>query len=237
MKRWIITILLFLLLGAIVNVAVAWGCAAWSPITDGDFRSATECEVAWLEKRGESGGPDSSVGNDYGFGITEKAFLLYDSELQKAMDEFDYEEELEDGTIVWTTVEWKHRWGRLFEAGWPCRSLAGEHCDHSSGWRNVHTSEAVSPWGYEIIAGAAVASPRAEFIKRILPFRPVLPGFFANTISYATTLWTLVCGPFVVRRLNRRKHGRCPECGYDLRGELDAGCSECGWGREVAEVA
>jgi len=30
MKRWFIHIFLFLLLGAIVNVAVAWGCALWS---------------------------------------------------------------------------------------------------------------------------------------------------------------------------------------------------------------
>ena len=31
------TILLFLLLGAVVNVAVAWGCALWSSLTELEF--------------------------------------------------------------------------------------------------------------------------------------------------------------------------------------------------------
>ena len=31
MKRWIFKLVVFLLLGAIVNVAVAWGCAKWEP--------------------------------------------------------------------------------------------------------------------------------------------------------------------------------------------------------------
>ncbi len=30
--------------------------------------------------------------------------------------------------------------------------------------------------------------------------------------------------------------GICPTCGYDLRGELDAGCPECGWNREADAV-
>ena len=30
MKRWLVLILIFLLAGAVVNVAVAWGCALWS---------------------------------------------------------------------------------------------------------------------------------------------------------------------------------------------------------------
>ncbi len=33
MKRRLLIIAIFLLLGAVVNVAVAWGLAAWAPIT------------------------------------------------------------------------------------------------------------------------------------------------------------------------------------------------------------
>ncbi len=33
MKRHLLTIAMFLLLGAVVNVAVAWGCALWSSAT------------------------------------------------------------------------------------------------------------------------------------------------------------------------------------------------------------
>ena len=64
--------------------------------------------------------------------------------------------------------------------------------------------------------------------------RPIWPGFAINTVVYAIILWLLICGPFIVRRDYRVWRGRCPECGYDLRGDLAAGCPECGWNREEA---
>ena len=36
------------------------------------------------------------------------------------------------------------------------------------------------------------------------------------------------------RRYARRLGGRRLACGYDLRGDLERGCPECGWRREVA---
>ena len=39
-------------------------------------------------------------------------------------------------------------------------------------------------------------------------------------------------GPFTARRIVRRKRGHCIKCGYDLRGDLERGCPECGWRRE-----
>ena len=59
-----------------------------------------------------------------------------------------------------------------------------------------------------------------------------MPGFAINTIFYAEILWLLTLGPFTARRMIRRKRGRCIKCGYDLRGDFSAGCSECGWRRE-----
>jgi hypothetical protein len=35
-----------------------------------------------------------------------------------------------------------------------------------------------------------------------------------------------------VNRFSLRDPNRCPECGYDLQGALEKGCSECGWARE-----
>jgi len=44
----------------------------------------------------------------------------------------------------------------------------------------------------------------------------------------------LILGLSMVRVVKRRRLmnvGKCPMCKYDLRGELDRGCPECGWGR------
>ena len=40
-------------------------------------------------------------------------------------------------------------------------------------------------------------------------------------------------GPTLFISLRRRRRGRCPACGYDLRGDLSAGCTECGWNRDI----
>ena len=37
MTRHLLTILLFLLLGAVANVAVAWGCGAWMQLGGGEY--------------------------------------------------------------------------------------------------------------------------------------------------------------------------------------------------------
>jgi glycerol-3-phosphate acyltransferase PlsY len=41
--------------------------------------------------------------------------------------------------------------------------------------------------------------------------------------------------PLVHRRSmnsTRARRGQCIQCGYDLRGNMDQGCPECGWGRK-----
>ena len=61
---------------------------------------------------------------------------------------------------------------------------------------------------------------------RLLPLQPIWPGFAVNMTFYATFLWLLICGPFVLRRFIRVRRGLCPACAYPM-GESDV-CSECG---------
>ncbi len=82
---------------------------------------------------------------------------------------------------------------------------------------------------------AAVRSPElisSRRSMRVIPLRPIWPGFAINTISYAALLWLLFFGSLTARRIIRRKRGHCIKCGYDLRGDFSAGCPECGWQRE-----
>src|SRR5687767_12974572 len=53
MKRRVFTILIFLLLGAIINVAVAWACAAWAPFTVEANRPIEVQHVQMVEAGGE----------------------------------------------------------------------------------------------------------------------------------------------------------------------------------------
>ena len=61
---------------------------------------------------------------------------------------------------------------------------------------------------------------------RVLPFRPLWPGFAVNSLLYAAVLWLLICGPFALRRFIRVRRGLCPACAYP-HGESPV-CSECG---------
>ena len=73
-------------------------------------------------------------------------------------------------------------------------------------------------------------TPARRFLtdSRVLPLRPLWPGFAVNTLFYAAVLWLLIPGPFVLRRFIRARRGRCPKCAYPM-GE-SAVCSECGNG-------
>ncbi len=61
-----------------------------------------------------------------------------------------------------------------------------------------------------------------------LPLRLLWLGFAINTAFYAVLLLMLWLSPFFVRRVIRRKRGRCIKCGYDLRGAAHEACPECG---------
>ena len=66
---------------------------------------------------------------------------------------------------------------------------------------------------------------------RVLPLQPMWLGFLIDTLFYAALWFGVFFGFASAKRAIRRKRGRCPRCGYDLRRNLSAGCSECGWGR------
>lgn len=62
-----------------------------------------------------------------------------------------------------------------------------------------------------------------------LPLKPLFPGFYLDTVLYASLWWAaLFWRP--LRRRRRIARGQCPACAYSLAG-LPAGadkCPECG---------
>ena len=65
---------------------------------------------------------------------------------------------------------------------------------------------------------------------RTLPLRVIWPGFVMNTLFYAVVTWLLIVIPSRLRRWRRLRRGLCPKCAYDLRGRSteSATCPECG---------
>jgi hypothetical protein len=63
-------------------------------------------------------------------------------------------------------------------------------------------------------------------------FRPIWPGFAINTIFYAAMLWLLWFAPGKIKRFIRVHRGRCPACGFIIAPGTAAAsggpCSECG---------
>ena len=94
-------------------------------------------------------------------------------------------------------------------------------------------------WPLRCVRRRKVGAPQRDFLiidrstltqVRVtpIPVRPIATGLIGDTVVYGAAIFLVVTGPGAVRRRARRRRGRCPACGYDLRGRADAACPECG---------
>jgi hypothetical protein len=226
MKRCIFIILAFLILGAVVNIAVAWGSAmtidVWSDI--------------WRQRQGVS----SDQYPCWGLVVIRRATATY-----------VFRSAISDPQTH--GVGWDHRlsapwWSRARNTptNEPVDSFVG-YAEDARGWPFICVSSSMDAtlssrtwcWTYGNVSwGIPLGGGQGpDAMPRSLPCRPAWAGFAVKTLFYATILWLLPTGLLAFRRRLRRKRGRCPKCGYDLRGDLDAGCPECGWNRQPERAA
>jgi len=193
----------FLLLGAVVNVAVAWGCVFWTaPLFEWSSGSAGD-QLRWLVQ----------VPNDWPvestFGVNSQSAGL--SLIARSHTSFD-----QDALIHSLNI---------YDAGVPYRALRRiEWFRDGPGT----ASEIAAPWG---IWQAGMEAP--TFLRKWsnvsdprLPLLPIWPGFAINTIFYGAILWLLFAFPFALRRWRRVRRGLCAKCAYPV-GASDV-CTECG---------
>lgn len=210
-------ILALLLIGAIVNVLVAWACARWGThhpkFVPGTYERLESCPAVarvYLDDPEFLGrfvkGPEDST----------LQILVFDS---------------------WTCTRVVHarvegvvrdEWSRAYcsvKFGWPFRTLAYESQGEN--------------WQYERLDGlrggwpAPDAEPTlwwswlvAEKPDNVMPLLPLPVGFVANMVCYAA----VACVSFATARMllqrSRRLRGRCAGCGYP---QVPVGvCPECG---------
>ncbi len=111
MKRHLLIIAICLLLGAVVNVAVAWGCGLWSPVDNTVVTSESE-SLTWPRPVAESWPSPDVWERGSGFGVD----FDYLAAVHKIMD---------DNYYIYRIA--------IYDRGWPDRSLRAE-------WKGVLTS-------------------------------------------------------------------------------------------------
>ncbi len=228
---------LCLALGLATTVVVAWGLALWLPHRhlSRRFNAIRPAEddrfgMIWVREFLRPGMVRREWWYDPRSGMADSTRL---GDLQKEAK----------GTLKPNARE-SYRWGRLRRVvtdrdrpvagiedarGWPVLAL----------WCELAPPDASGRVGIHVEGGVAAdwsggTATLGEF--RALPMRPIWTGLAVDTAVWAGTWLVLLEGGWLARRLVRRGRGRCPECGYDLRGQLAAGCPECGWRRMASSA-
>jgi len=215
-RRTIFKVLCLLAAGATLNVAVAWTSAAFvgfADVTDGVHANQYSLNTVWAVS------------------IKSKATAQRVESHKFHMQGVPAGARQEASELIpqWLTVDGKLPEGTLrvdsdHEArGFPCLSL------WSTPMELVGTTDGlghlVPPTGSIRVPGSNYSGVIGQ-IPRVLPLLPIWPGFAINTMFYAGVLWVLFGGPFALRRMIRRRRGRCPHCGYPI-GQSPV-CTECG---------
>ncbi len=203
--RMLVLLLLLLGGGAIVNVAVAWHSVVRIPLQQRNLTNDVEAAKAFLNGRGVPF-PSGEVSH-----VTMASGHCFGLELRM---------------LAMSMTPTSNVLAYTFSAGWPCRSVCATTLGMGNDVVDVFKSSRTD--GIRL-TGLDFDN---ENLVRVLPLRPLLPGFAINTIFYAAILWLIFIVPFALRRQRRINRGLCPQCAYDLRGRSPQSntCPECGGG-------
>lgn len=214
-------ICVFVLLGAVVSYAVAWGSvwradqATWNSIEeqhwDGDFQTeAPTWQPALLVERGvlTSSDVDGFYEPAFAPGFRHDVFTLFNRSMTVGQEHLLFGDVNNDMTHL-----------IRLSAGFPMYCCEGWLLAADIGGNPVAQLRGVWMHG-------RLTSPEA-----FLPWLPRWPGFLLNSLFYAAILWLVWFTPGATRRAHRHRRGQCTACAYPLgEGEV---CSECGVTRAV----
>jgi hypothetical protein len=225
-------VLVFLLMGAAVNLGIAWALVPGFtqypsansvkfriPVTQGFSDHQPNC---WLIARIDRFGTTIQTANSWksssGFPTppSEAPLTVMDLPPWSRLNEAP-SERLD--SVTWRVVE--------DARGWPLRSFIAIYANIP---RRVGDSHLNVIEGVPMLKLKNPRSKGREYTA--MPLRPIWSGVLVNTLLYASVLWLLWGGPIRLRRARRAAKGHSLRCGYDLTGAEHAGCPECGWNRE-----
>ena len=209
--------MVFVVLGAMINLLIAWGCATWpTPPVFNALLTADYRRARWQAEERRPRLKDDRL-------WIERAYR------RGGLHLLAVQEEARPAKLI-----------HIHRAGWPLASMEGrEEHPLRPGTVPLRTPSYIAALPLPtdgtllvpLVGGGATTSPYV----RVLPLLPIWPGFAINTLLYAAAT-ILVAGLWwLVRRAFRNMRGRCLSCGYDLRRNLASGCPECGWKRPDAQ--
>ena len=167
--------------------------------------------AVWRHRRGADWPEEPEVASRHNYmGVTFRSMVWSEREWSGPM---------EDAASMITNVDSYSI--DVLESGWPMRCLAGER------WIELH-GFTTPP---QVTSGMLVA------FGAYWPNRVLWSGMIVNELFYVLLIVSTFFSWRYGRRWIRRRRGRCPQCSYDLRGNLGGGCSECGWKRADAHNA
>ncbi len=235
MRRRLPAIAIFLVAGAVVNVAVAWGCTVWLRVYPprGVVERSVSSELAptWIFLVRNRPGMRSTIARlrptQADLEPWEVAYSRLKPEVPDWLGTYDVE----------SLAEHRQNHVRLNEYGWPMRSLSCSALFHRP----------ASPGRLTRSVKAGLALDRIDsrgaqdwYAARALPLRIIWAGFLTNSVLYAILLWSVwrygtswprmpkraVAYLITARRLERISRGLCPKCAYPM--SESAVCTECG---------
>jgi len=227
--------LIFLLLGAILNVAVAWGNALLVDVYQGPRESALVVfdYPVWNVNRLTRWG-------------AVRVFSYRTIAVVDIARKFPHPREIipEWGDLDIPIAHFGGEDGEAYESsrtidgrGWPWISLWSEVCRETkkiiTGSMSISVSKPLGGIDSKLPPLPYPFSANKEHYLRVLPCRPIWPGFIFNTLFYATPLWLLFPGRYMLRRHRRIRRGRCGQCGYLVAPNIgipgaSPHCPECG---------
>jgi len=215
------------MIGVVLNVAIAWLLALTADV----YRSPPQGGMALFEEVHWTTQAHKGIGSL----VATSAWRHGENPGQTQADPADYvpawmpdrdaSDALRSGEVVY--IE------RTVEArGWPMLSMwASLRWSAVNNDRRIVQSQGIegaietglAPW---VMYRNTRPNSTANLRPRILPLRPLWPGFAVNGVAFGAGIWLVVFGWRDVRAAWRMRRHCCPRCGYPVG--TSPQCSECG---------
>ena len=214
LKRRLFKLALLLVVGAIINIAVALVCVI---IFEG--RPTTSPSRAWFYSNAEDRLWHVYAYDNFGISVVLALRSQFLPDIhERIVAKLTNGEVIEERSLA--TPGAMPRWS-LFHEGVPSNiCIASQELAYGRPFRSM--SRRIETYS----TGPERRFQSIEIKHRTLPFGVIWPGFAINTIFYAAVVWLLFFAPFKLRRWRRIKRGLCPACAYPVG--TNPRCTECG---------